>query len=116
MNLIERARQSAKTAGSIGGLTPIDERALFGELAGEVERLWDFERHMKDVEVPGWRAEYGLLQERLKKIEAESAAEIELLKNSVDTAALQKAWFDGYRAAAGALNGVVAVLLGAGVT
>lgn len=111
MNLIERAK-----AWDIGDYRAKETSSLFHELAGEVERLWDFERHMKDVEVPGWRAEYGLLQERLKKIEAESAAEIELLKNSVDTAALQKAWFDGYRAAAGALNGVVAVLLGAGVT
>lgn len=110
MNLIERGKtlswETAKNKPSVA----VD---LIIELTGEVERLWAMEREVKEVTIPTWAGAISELQGRLTHVEEASAAEIERLKNAVDTAALQKAWFNGYRVASEAFNSIVEQLLGA---
>jgi hypothetical protein len=101
MNLIERARNWA-TVGKNG-----TANILLEELAGEVERLWAFEKDYTDVVVPAWHATSDNLHRQKRELEAE----IKRIKNTVDTTALQKAFFDGYLAAVRALFPITNTLL-----
>lgn len=104
MNLIERALTWDQT-----NQHPDEAQRLLNELAGEIERLWAFEKNFNEVVRPAFTDQCQVMADALN----ERNAEIARLKATVDTVALQGAWFEGYHRAAAHFGPIVSNLMGA---
>lgn len=102
--LVERARIAA-VHNAPSGLCP-----LLNELAGEVERLWQVERQLSMVEADAIEARLRY-SNRVACLEVEREAEIERIKSTVDTEAIQKAYYRGYVACAKQMNPMITTML-----